>query len=104
MASRLVGDVTSLLADAPRAVESFSSGHWVLMQDLERRAAEVVARRDVSVAASFLSDVVFLKRPHTTDRAGVRPAILAHPGEVLGALDALARVRALDYAVMEDVA
>jgi hypothetical protein len=100
----LVGDVAALLADAPRAVESFSLGHWGLMQELERRAAEAVARRDVGGAATFLSDVAFLKRPHTTDRALVRQAVLACPAEVLGALDALARVGELGYAAMDAVA
>ncbi|SRR5260221_875463 len=101
---RLIGDVAALLANAPRAVDSFSQGHWMLMQELERRAPAIVARPDVIEAASFLSDVVFLKRPHTTDRAAVRQAILAHPGETLGALDALSRVNELDYAVMDTVA
>jgi hypothetical protein len=39
------------------------------MLELEDRAAEVIARRDVNGAASFLSDVVFLKHPHSTDRS-----------------------------------
>jgi hypothetical protein len=101
---RFVDDVVALLADAPRAVESFSPGHWALMQELERQAADVVARCDVGAAASFLSDVVFLKRPHTTDRALVRQAVGSHPAEVLGALDALSRVGALGYAAMDALA
>jgi hypothetical protein len=74
------------------------------MHELERRAAEVVARRDVGGAASFLSDVVSLKRQHTTDRAMVRQAVLSHPAEVLGALDALSRAGELGYAAMDAVA
>ena len=97
---QFVGDVASLLVDAPRAVESFSPGHWELMLELEARAAEVIARRDVNGAASFLSDVVFLKRPHTTDRALVKQSVLAYPAEVVSALDALARTGELGYSAM----
>jgi len=101
---RLVGDAAGLLADAPRPLESFSPGHWALMQELERRAPEVVPRRDVDAAASFLSDVVYLKRPHTTHRASVREAVASHPAEVLGALDAPERVGELGYAAMDALA
>jgi len=51
------------------------------MLELEDRAAEVIARRDVNGAASFLSDVVFLKRPHSTDRELVKQSVLAYPVE-----------------------
>jgi hypothetical protein len=55
-----VGDAASLLAAGPRAVDSFSAGHWQLMLTLEARAPEVIGRNDVDLAASFLADVVFL--------------------------------------------
>lgn len=101
---QLSGDVTALLSDAPRAVESFSPGHWDLMCRLERDACGVLQRRNVEEAAAFFADVAYLKRPHKTDRNSVRDTVLKHPKELLAAVDALVQVRALDYDAMDVVA
>ena len=100
---KLVNPAASLLADAPRAVESFHPGHWDLTLELEYRAPEIIARKEVNSAASFLSDVVFLKRPHTTDRALVKEAVLAFPAAVMDALNALSCVAELGYAAMDEL-
>jgi hypothetical protein len=101
---QFVGDAVSLLAAAPRAVDSFFAGHWQLMLTLEARAPQVIERNDVDLAASFLADVAFLKRPHTTDRASVKQTVLAHPAEVKSALNALRHIGKLGYSAMDVLA
>ena len=101
---RIESDVRALLAAAPGVVDSFSPGHWALLNRLEREASAIVQRRDIVEAAAFFADVAYLKRPHTIDRETVRQAVLDYSKETLAALDALDQVRALGYEAMDVVA
>ncbi|HEY4359611.1 MAG TPA: hypothetical protein VGN17_01515 [Bryobacteraceae bacterium] len=94
----------ALLSDAPSAVDAFASGHWDLMGQLEQQASAVMQHRNVPEAAAFLADVAYLKRPHSIDRETVRRALLGCSAEILPALDALASVRDVDYAAMDELA
>jgi hypothetical protein len=58
-------DIDRLLAQAPEAVDSYYPGHWELMRELERRAQQVVANKDLDAFVKFLRDVAFLKQPRS---------------------------------------
>lgn len=98
------GGFAELLADAPRAVDSFCDGHWALMGQLEREAQTVIASENVDKAVKFLARVAYLKQPYRVDQKTVREHIARNPDRVRSALRALQRVSELDYRAMNTLA
>jgi len=97
-------DIEHLIKDAPAAVDSFSPGHWHLMENLESRARELIQKGSPSDFLGFLCDTAFLKQPHRIDRAEVRADLKRYPAELEKALEALRHVRQLDYRAMDALA
>ena len=95
------GDFDSLLANAPKAVDSFYPGHWNFMMRLEHQARSVLASGLIDSAIDFLADVTVLKQPHRVNRQAVCEQLRAVPNEINSALDDLRRVSELDYRAMD---
>jgi len=99
-----LGDIDALVGRAPAAVESFSPGHWALMQRLERRAVEVVRNQHVEGFVDFLCDTAFLKQPYSVDGNAVRRSLSSYPAELAKSLSALRQIDELDYGAMHALA
>jgi hypothetical protein len=95
------GDFDSLLANAPKAVDSFYPGHWNFMMRLERQARFVLSTGQIDSAIDFLADVTVLKQPHRVNRQAVCEQLRAVPNEINSAFDALRHVSELDYRAMD---
>jgi hypothetical protein len=95
------GDFDRLVGDAPKAVDSFYSGHWNFMIRLEHQARSVLASGQIDSAIDFLADVTVLKQPHRVNRQVVCGQLRAFPDEIDSALDALRCVNDLDYRAMD---
>lgn len=100
----IVGNLDTLASQAPAAVESFSPGHWALMQELERRATEVIRNQNVEAFVNFLCDTAFLKQPYSVDRHDVRKSLNRYPAELVKSLGAIRRIDDLDYGSMDALA
>ena len=93
-------DIDQLLAQAPGAVDSYFPGHWQLMSELERRAQQVVADKDLDAFVSFLRDVAFLKQPRS-DHQWLLSAIQGSREDAANALGGLRDIDRLDYRAMD---
>ncbi len=102
--SAILGNLDTLASQAPAAVESFSPGHWALVQELERRAAEVIRHQDVEAFGRFLCDTAFLKQPYSVNRDDVRRDLNRYPAELAKSLSAIRRIDDLDYRTMDALA
>jgi hypothetical protein len=93
-------DIDQLLAQAPEAVDSYFPGHWQLMRELERRARQVVANKDLDAFVKFLRDVAFLKQPRS-DHQWLLSAIQGSREDAAKALGGLRDIDRLDYRAMD---
>jgi hypothetical protein len=100
----ILGDLDALATRAPAAVNSFSPGHWALMQELESRASEVIRSQDREAYSRFLCDVAFLKQPYSVKREDVLGGLNRHPTDLAKSLSTLRRIDDLDYRAMDDLA
>jgi hypothetical protein len=100
----IVGDLNALISGARTAVDSFSPGHWTLMQELEHRACDVVRNQETVPFIDFLCDTAFLKQPYRVNREGVRRTLVRYPTELTRSLTALQRADVLDYRAMDCLA
>ena len=97
-------EVLDLLAEAPRAVESFFPGHWQLMNRLESSAWSVVAGSDVDDLIDFLADVAVLKQPQRVEREIVETDLRGAQLELLAAREALRHIDELGYQALDHLA
>jgi hypothetical protein len=100
----LRGNLDALASQAPAAVESFSPGHWASMQELERRATDVIRNQNVEAFVNFLCDTAFLKQPYSVNRDDVRKSLNRYPDELVKSLSAIQRIDDLDYGAMDALA
>jgi hypothetical protein len=100
----ILGDLDALAEQASSAVDSFSPGHWTLMQDLEHRAAAVIRNQDQEAFVTFLCDTAFLKQPYRINRDDVRRDLNRYPVELGRAWSTLQRIDELDYRSMDTLA
>jgi hypothetical protein len=100
----LRGNLDALASQAPAAVESFSPGHWASMQELERRATDVIRNQNVEAFVNFLCDTAFLKQPYSVNRDDVRKSLNRYPDELVKSLSVIQRIDDLDYGAMDALA
>ena len=100
-------DPKSILARAPRIVNSFSDGHWALMGELENEAKSILSREisndEIPRIKTFLKKVVYLKRPHNSFPELSR-RLDESEEEILKAFNSIRKVSSLDYNVFDSIA
>lgn len=81
------------------------------MQELERRATEVIRNQNVEAFVDFLCDTAFLKQPYSVDRDpysvdrdDIRKSLNRYPAELVKSLNAIRRIDDLDYGAMDALA